>query len=175
MVLVTGVALAACGDSRIGALEAEVAKLRQERTEPAATPSPTPTPNPPFHVGSWGHYFSWSLRVDSAQRTATVSGGHSASGVYVRIEMSVINNSSGPAEFPYRQLRLQDRAGRAFSWDGSATISVTVRDYDGGIYDDLQPGITYTTGIVFDVAPAYAAGFVMSFAGSSEPSFYLGL
>lgn len=74
-------------------------------------------------------------------------------GVFAIVYFDVTNTSNSSATFPYDDLKLSTSAGQRYDYDSSATIGVTISWFDSGIYDDLQPGLTYQTAVIFDISP----------------------
>lgn len=74
-------------------------------------------------------------------------------GVFAIVYLTIVNTSNTSASFPYHDLKLETEAGLVFDYDFDATIDVTVSWYDTGIYDPVQPGLTYQTAVVFDILP----------------------
>ncbi len=56
---------------------------------------------------------------------------------------------------------LLDAGGRTFTWNLHATVAYVLNQPQLSTSMMLQPGLTYETGVVFDVAPS-ASGFTLT-------------
>lgn len=104
---------------------------------------------------------SWSITVnyfEVSPQLVTSFETNTARGIYAIVHMSIINNGSGPAAFPYDSMILVDGDGREYSSGFEELFNLNFVLFDnGGQYTDLQPGIPYDAGLIYDI-PATATG-----------------
>jgi uncharacterized cupredoxin-like copper-binding protein len=118
-------------------------------------------------------YGDWLIRVTGVEiRTepmeSSAFGSISPHGKFVVVYLEVTNDGLEADSFPYYDLALKDGAGRKYTSQQNATISVQIEELDETT-DDYQPGLTYTTAIVFDV-PLDAEDFTLT---SEDDAFTL--
>lgn len=142
--------------------------------EPSSTPEPTHTPDPPdvwgtatlsFSIDQPPYEAEFEVAVVGVERRSE-AGSHEAAGSYVVLELRITNLGRQTQSFPFgdgyvlvsalgeefNAIRLLDGEMRTFNHDFSATYALYLDDevkFDTS--DELQPGITYTYKLVFDV------------------------
>lgn len=155
------------------ALKEENEKLKQ-RIEDMSGTSRTPRQGsgdseadeaPTLQVGETWISDEWSITVTYVEVTPTLSTSYetnTARGVYAIVHMTIVNESSAPVAFPYRDLKIVDSDGRTYSVDDDALFNLTyVVMGAGSVYDEMQPGLPYDTGAIFDI-PATATGLTLT-------------
>lgn len=122
-------------------------------------------------VGSTLEYDNWDISVQSTEvqeSFTSIWGTHAPRGVFLVVYVTVTNIGNEPVAFPYEGARLVDATGRWFSFNQQPTDGMAVELTDQQYWEQLQPGIPYQTGIVFDIPDdATKLLLVASFA---EPS-----
>lgn len=162
---------------RVAALETRVASLESHLGTPQGSPvqdaSPAPSPGS-TPVGGTGDaqlvtLGTWKVVVRGAEvanRLDLYSYGEPR-GKFVLVHLTVVNLGQGPARFPFESLVLA--TGERKDPLAELTTLSYMSQYSGGVgmYDDLNPGVTYeAVSAVFDV-PVDSAGFILTSA--TEP------
>lgn len=117
----------------------------------------------PVPLGTTVRVDSWDITVRGTQVRESVGSFNPQlpRGIYVVVFFEVTNLSNSPQVFRYERMRLTDSTGRTFGVDSTALIFFIFEELNiQGPYQELQPSLTYQTGVVFDV-PRDANGFVL--------------
>jgi plastocyanin/uncharacterized coiled-coil protein SlyX len=136
-------------------------------SEPAPTPSPTPeptaTPEPDadrdgvLEIGETWAGDDWEVTVTGYELSPTIESDydeHVARGVFAIVYLTVVNAGNEPAAFPYEDLRLTTSEGRTYTPDHDSMFTLIYSILEmGSEYDELQPGLSYPTGVAFDIPP----------------------
>lgn len=130
---------------------------------PASSPSRS-TPGSNLMPGKTWADGTWEVTVTGHELSPTIDSAYrqdAARGVYVIVYLDVTNTGHDPIPFPYRDLMLTDAEGRRFQYDSDALFNLTYALLDVGApnLEKFQPGLTYSTGVVFDI-PAIATGLM---------------
>lgn len=124
----------------------------------------------PLAVGETYSGLNWDITVTGFEFAPTLDTNYQqnvARGIFCIVYITVMNNGNDPAPFPYADLQLKTSEGRTYSYDDQALFNLTyVVMGAGGSNDDLQPGLAYTTAVLFDIPPD-ATGLVLTAQSSS--------
>jgi hypothetical protein len=121
--------------------------------------------------GSSLQFGDWEIgieRTEVQESFSSIWGTHIPRGEFLVLFVTVINTGSEPMSFPYGDIRLVDGMGRWFSFIHPPTDGMALEFSDQQYWEPLQPGVSYHTGIVFDVPPD-TDGLVLV-ASFSEPN-----
>ncbi len=167
--------------------EAELAELERLRTQvaqtppavvctpaPTATATPTPAPTatptsvPPVAAGEPVPYGDdWTVTVTGLGLSPNI-GDQVATGVFATVELTVRNEGTQTAAFPFDQLVLLDSAGRTFQVSVTGSVAARLRG-PAGWGTPFDPGIPADAVVVFDVAAASEGPFVLE--STTDPTF----
>lgn len=123
-----------------------------------------PQQTTPIRSGTGTYEIGETFEINSGQFEMSVTGysefdsfvpfsSVEARGKYVAVEMVVSVPGRTSAVLDYRQFRLYTvSTDRLTEMDPDATIPAQIGLYGVGMFDDLRPGLEYTTVVVFDVA-----------------------
>jgi len=154
---------------------AELEELQRLRTQVAAspvvcapvatmTPAPTATAVPPVASGTTLPYAgSWLVTAGEAS-TATTIAVATAAGQFVRLELTVINESTAARAFPVSELILLDAAGRIYDVDLGASLLA-----DPTLQGQIPPSLPTDGAVVFDVAADAGQRFILQ--SRADPTF----
>ncbi len=131
---------------------------------PTLTPAPTATSVPPVASGTSLPYTgAWMVTVGEAS-TATTIAVQTAVGLFLRIELTVVNGSADARPFPVRDLTLLDESGRSYDVDLGASLLA-----DSTLQAQVPPSLPTDGVVVFDVAEDVGQRFILQ--SRTDPTF----
>lgn len=162
-------------EATIEAQETEIAELRAtsqargekinaQRTQIAELKALLPSVNEDPAIGDVFaiRNFEFTLQGTDLFEAVGSFDPQDANGIYLVVYLDVANVTDSPAAFPYDTFQVEDGRGRSFSYDSTGTIYFISDAFDGASpFDQFQPGIIYSTAVVFDV-PVDSTGFTLS-------------
>lgn len=168
----------------ISALETQVSDLKTRVSEVSGSKKPgatttsasSSTSTKPLAVGETYSNGIWEITVTGYEFAPTLDTTYQqnvARGVYCFVYITVVNVGDKPVPFPYRDMRLKTGEGRTYSVADDALFNLTyVALGAGASNDDLQPGLPYNTGVLFDIPPD-AVGLILT--SETAPDFQVKL
>lgn len=158
-------------ETQISDLKTRVSDVSGSKKPGATTAaSSADTASAPLAIGDTYSGKNWDITVTGFEFAPTLETSYQqnvARGVFCIVYITVMNNGNEPAPFPYEDLQLKTGEGRIYSYDDQALFNLTyVVMGVGGSSDDLQPGLAYTTAILFDIPPD-ATGLVLTAQSSA--------
>lgn len=174
---------AGAGDSAGATQTAEHLELARLRTQvaqtpapavctppPTSTPTPSPTPTvvptlvPPVAAGQPLPYAGdWTVTVNDVS-LLTNFVDVTPQGIFVRVSLTIVNNTGTARAFPYKELDLRDTQGRTFV----TPIEVITRN-EAGWYSLFPPNLPTDGFVIFDVAADATGPFVLE--STADPTF----
>jgi len=154
--------------------QAELTELADLRTQaangvvctPAATVTATasPTPVPPVSAGAPMPYGDdWTVTVVDISMMPPVRDAK-AQGLFAKVSIIAVNNTSDDERFPYESLLLRDATGRVFR------TSTTANGQDiANWYARFQPSVPQSGYVYFDVATDAKGPFILE--STTDPTF----
>jgi hypothetical protein len=148
----------------ISDLQTRVARNDAAAACTPAVAAPTPTPVPPVASGVPVPYGQdWIVTVVDISMVPTV-GDATSPGVFARISINAVNNSTTAQRFPYDELVLRDARGRVFTTSQSANSN----DLENW-YAKFSPSVSRNGYVYFDVAADAQGPFVLE--STAVPDF----
>lgn len=161
----------------VEALQTEVADLEEENRDLRSqvrilARRTTPTPSSGTSNGTDDAFEIGDAIEVPNQFTITVTGvelvpsietsfsSDVARGVYVVVDLTLINQQNEPTTFPFRDLYIRDGSKRYGLDDSTGAFNIATYDLATNL-DPLQPGLEYTMAAIFDV-PADATGLELT-------------
>ena len=107
--------------------------------------------------------FEFTIQGTNVQETVGDFDPSEANGIYLVVYLDVKNVSNRPRTFPYDDFEVVDGQGRSYSFDEFAAINLLIYEFDqfSTMYEELQPGVITSTGLIFDAA-VEATGFKLT-------------
>lgn len=131
---------------------------RTPTPRPARTPTALPTPAP--IIGDAVELPGWEITVTAVETYGRV-GDYTAQGTYTYVRLTVTNTGDAPAMFPYDGLVITDTADQSYFTDVNATRETLTFDLGIEIDQEIAPGETTNTAVVFDV-PDSVTGLILT-------------
>jgi hypothetical protein len=125
---------------------------------PARTPTALPTPAP--IIGDAVEIPGWRITVTAVEMYGRV-GDYTAQGTYTYVRLTVTNTGDTPAVFPYDGLVITDTADQSYFADLNATRETLTFDIGIELDQQIAPGDTSSTAVVFDV-PDSVTGLILT-------------
>jgi hypothetical protein len=141
----------------IAALQTQVADLGERADASHGTPIVADTQDiAEYAIGEAFTTPDWGITVTGWEISPTLTTDYetnTARGTYVLVHLVVTKSGNEAGPFPYTDLSLKTGEGRTYPVDTHALFNLQYNTYGLTIYTDLQPGLPYETGVVFDVPP----------------------
>jgi hypothetical protein len=148
-----------------GTVQARGDKINAQRTQIAELRAQLPVVNDDPAIGDVFAIrdFEFTIQGTHVQETVGEFDPREANGIYLVVYLDVKNVSDRPTVFPYDDFELVDGRGRSYSFDEFAAIDLLIYEFDqfSTMYEELQPGVITSTGLIFDV-PDDATGFTLT-------------
>lgn len=124
--------------------------------EASTGPTATPTPVPPGLAGQPINYGDdWSVTVTDIALMPTFERT-TATGIYAKVSVTAVNNTSSALRFPYDEMVLRDATNRVF------IPALEVKTQNEANYFALYPPYLPTDGfVVFDIAADAEGPFIL--------------
>jgi hypothetical protein len=154
--------------------QAELTEISDLRTQvakgsvctPVATPTATatPTPVPPIAAGAPMPYSdNWTVTVVDVSMMPTVRDAK-APGLFAKVSIIAVNNTSDDKRFPYDTFVLRDSTGRVFRTSQAAN-GQDISNW----YARFQPSVPQGGYVYFDVATDAKGPFILE--STTDPTF----
>lgn len=161
--------------TRVARLEGERASASTRPTLPPLSSSSQPTPTAarelpsPMAIGEEASDGLWEITVKGTEERDQFQSDKQVlpHGIFIIVQMDVANAGADPQPFPWRDMRIVDATGRIFGPSPDAFLAYQIWELGMRPSDDLQPGLTYSYPVVFDIAPD-ASGLTLT---SSDSAF----
>ena len=164
--------ISAAESAELEALRTQVAQTPEpavctpQPTPTAAAPTPTPTLVPASPSGAPLSYLqgAWTVTVTGASQVAG-SDAVTATGMFLQIGLTVVNNTANPESFPFHDLQLVDAQGRTFVLASGAMTTLL----GPGWAFRIAPALESEQAAIFDVATD--AGSTFTLQSTEDPTF----
>jgi hypothetical protein len=153
--------------AELAELDALRTQVAQQPTACATNPTPavTPTLVPPGEMGEpYPYAGAWTIVVKDASPVAP-TGNSKPKGAFLRVNLTLTNNSQKPAVMYFANMVLVDTQGRAYPFAENASHEILGNTYQFII----QPSLPVDTPIIFDVASDAGTSFVLQ--STTDPTF----
>jgi|GEM_PF-6211240 len=144
--------------------QARGARINAQRTQIAELEALLPVVNDDPAIGDVFAVRDFELTLQGTELAEVVGNSfltEEANGIYLLINVDVANVSDSPEEFPYDDFQVEDGRGRSYSYDFQAVNVYVATETQASLFEPLQPGVIYSTVIIFDV-PEDATGFTLT-------------